>query len=133
MQIVFGYFIGYWIVAHLLLPVYYRINQASIYGYLEERFGPYTRITGSWFFIISRLLGSSARMYLAISVLHYILFRHFGWPFQFTAIAGILLIWLYTYRGGIKTIVFYRHTSNIFYVAECGFNVGIFVFNLSTT
>lgn len=106
MQIVFGYFIGYWIVAHLLLPVYYRINQASIYGYLEERFGPYTRITGSWFFIISRLLGSSARMYLAISVLHYILFRHFGWPFQFTAIAGILLIWLYTYRGGIKTIVF---------------------------
>lgn len=106
MQIVIGYFVGYIIIAKILLPLYYQLEQPSIYAFLETRYGTIARKTGGMFFLFSRLLGSSIRMYLTISVLHLTIFRHFQVPFEASVLIGVLLVWLYTYRGGIKTIVF---------------------------
>jgi len=104
-QFVLGNLVGYWIVAGVLLPVYYRMNLVSIYGYLEERFGPAAYKTGSFFFLLSRTIGASFRLYLVAGVLQLAFFDAFGIPFWITVMISILLIWVYTYRGGIKTIV----------------------------
>jgi Na+/proline symporter len=105
MQIVFGYFFGYIVVSYVLLPIYYRLNLTSIYEYLIERFGFWSYKTGAFFFLGSRILGASIRLLLVASVLQSILFREWGVPFEFTVIISVLLIWIYTSRGGIKTIV----------------------------
>jgi solute:Na+ symporter, SSS family len=104
-QIVLGYFVGYFAIIFILLPLYYRLNLVSIYSYLRERFGIYTQYTGSFFFILSRILGSAARLYLAATVLQLFIFDAWGVPFWVTVSIIILLIWLYTTRGGIKTLV----------------------------
>lgn len=104
-QIVIGYFFGYLAIIFILLPLYYRLNLVSIYGYLRERYGVYTQYTGSFFFILSRILGSAARLYLAATVLQLFIFDAWGVPFWLTVAIIILLIWLYTTRGGIKTLV----------------------------
>jgi len=105
MQMVLGYFIGYLIVAYLLLPIYYRMELTSIYSYLEERFGYWSYKTGASFFLLSRLIGASIRLLLVSSVLQLILFDEIGIPFEITVITSVLLIWIYTNRGGIKTII----------------------------
>jgi Na+/proline symporter len=105
MQAVFGYFIGYIAVAYILLPIYYKLNVISIYEYLQNRFGIITHKTGSVFFIISRVIGASVRLMLVAEVLQYVLFEKFNIPFELTVIVCILLIWIYTKKGGIKTIV----------------------------
>jgi len=105
LQIVLGYLIGYLVIANVLLPLYYRLQLVSIYTYLEQRFGFYAYKTGAAFFIISRLLGSSARFFLVLSVLHEAIFRHFHIPFWASVGIGLMLIWVYTWKGGIKTIV----------------------------
>jgi len=105
MQMVLGYFIGYLIVAFLLLPIYYRMELTSIYSYLEERFGYWSYKTGASFFLLSRLIGASIRLLLVSSVLQLILFDEIGIPFEITVITSVLLIWIYTNRGGIKTII----------------------------
>ena len=105
MQAVLGYFFGYLIVAYVLLPIYYKMQVVSIYEYLESRFGYYSHKTGSLFFLLSRIIGASVRLMLVADVLQYILFDDWGIPFEFTVIVCIALIWLYTNRGGIKTIV----------------------------
>jgi len=105
LQMVFGYLIGYMVIAQVLMPMYYRLNLVSIYTYLEQRFGFWAYKTGSAFFLISRLLGSSARFFLVMSVLHQGIFSPFGLPFPISVGIGLLLIWVYTYKGGIKTIV----------------------------
>jgi Na+/proline symporter len=105
-QVVLGYLVGYMAVALILMPLYYRLKLISIYGYLDRRFGPVAYKTGSAFFILSRLIGSAFRMFLAVMVLHTLLCVPFGIPFPVTVIVAIGLIWVYTFRGGIRTIVF---------------------------
>ncbi|MCB9251652.1 MAG: sodium:solute symporter [Flavobacteriales bacterium] len=106
MQVVFGYVIGNIITAYVLLPLYYRLNLTSIYSYLGQRFGENTQKTGSFYFLLSRTLGAAARLFLAAGVLQTYLFDPFGIPFTLSIIIIIGLILMYTYRGGIKSLVF---------------------------
>ncbi len=105
MPLVFGYVLGYAVIALVLLPLYYRLNLTSIYTYLMQRFGPFSEKTGALFFILSRLLGSALRMYLVVFVLYEFVFRAWGIPFWVPAVVFIAIILLYTFRGGIKTVV----------------------------
>jgi Na+/proline symporter len=105
MQMVFGYLLGYLVIAHVLMPVYYRMNLTSIYGYLEKRFGTFSYKTGAFYFLLSRVIGASFRLYLVAIVLQMFLMEPAGIPFPVTVAATIILIWIYTFRGGIKTIV----------------------------
>lgn len=105
MPLVFGYVIGYVVIAFLLLPLYYRLNLTSIYSYLEQRLGERSEKTGAMFFILSRLLGSALRMYLVVFILYEFVFRSWGIPFWIPAVVFIALILLYTFKGGIKTVV----------------------------
>jgi Na+/proline symporter len=114
MQIVIGYFLGYLVIAYVLLPIYYRMNLTSIYTYLKERFGNKTHKTGASFFMISRVLGASFRLYLVASVLQYFVFDSWSVPFEFTVCLSILLIWIYTNKGGIKTIVWTDTLQTVF-------------------
>ena len=104
-QMIMGYAFGYLFIMYVLLPLYYRRNLISIYAYLEQRFGFYSQKTGSTFFILSRIIGASFRMYLMTMVLHDFIFIHFGVPFWLTVLSSLLLIWSYTVKAGIKTII----------------------------
>lgn len=104
-QVVLGYLVGYWVVALVLLPIYYRYNVTSIYEYLESRFGWASYKTGAFYFFISRVLGAAFRLFLVALVLQQFVFGALGVSFEWTVVLSILLIWVYTYRGGIKTIV----------------------------
>jgi len=104
-QVTIGYWIGYFIVAYVLLPVYYKMQLTSIYTYLEKRLGMNAHKTGSFFFILSRTLGATLRLYLVIKVLEQFVLRDLGISFEATAIIILALILLYTYKGGVKTIV----------------------------
>ena len=105
-QVVIGYFIGYFIVAFVLLPLYYRLHLTSIYHYLDQRFGLIAYKTGSLFFIISRTLGATARLYLVINVLQIFILDEMQVPFWVTTLVILIMILLYTFEGGVKTIVF---------------------------
>tara|TARA_A100000171_G_C2125781_1_gene143426 strand:- start:595 stop:2049 length:1455 start_codon:yes stop_codon:yes gene_type:complete len=104
-QVVLGYIVGYLIIATVLMPLYYRLNLVSIYTYLEQRFGFWSYKTGSFFFMLSRTIGASFRLFLVASVLQIALFDSYGVPFWVSVLVTIALIWVYTFRGGIKTIV----------------------------
>ena len=105
MMVVFGYLFGYLVITLVLLPLYYRLNLTSIYSYLEGRFGWYTHKTGAGFFLISRILGASLRMFLVVDVLQEFVFKAWHIPFWVNVLMFITLIILYTFKGGIKTIV----------------------------
>ena len=105
MQVVLGYFLGYLVIAYILIPLYYRLNITSIYTYLEQRFGRTSHKTGAFFFLISRILIASFRLFLVTSVLQYFILDAWHIPFEVTVILSVLLIWLYTFKGGIKTVV----------------------------
>lgn len=105
-QVVIGYFLGYLVIAYVLLPLYYRLNLTSIYHYLDTRFGPVSYKTGALFFIVSRALGATARMYLVVNILQEFVLKNMGIPFWATAFVILLLILLYTFEGGVKTIVY---------------------------
>lgn len=104
-QMVIGYLLGYFVIATVLMPIYYRLNLVSIYSYLESRFGFASYKTGAAFFLLSRVIGASFRLFLVATVLQLAFFDNFGIPFELTVIVTIMLIWLYTYKAGIKTIV----------------------------
>ncbi len=104
-QIVFGHLVGYALIAWVLLPLYYRLQLTSIYSYLEQRFGPRAYRTGALFFIASRTLGATARLYLVVRILQDTLLAQMGLSFGATAAIILLMIWLYTVEGGVKTIV----------------------------
>lgn len=106
MQVVLGYVLGYLVIGTVLLPLYYKMNLTSIYTYLESRFGTYSYKTGASFFLLSRVVGSSFRLFLVANVLQIILFDALGIPFWATVLMTITLIWLYTFKSGIKTIVY---------------------------
>jgi Na+/proline symporter len=105
MQVVFGYLVGYFVIAFVLLPIYYRLNVTSIYEYLQGRFGTVSYKVGAISFFISRVLGASFRLFLVAIVLQQFVFDAWHIPFELTVVLSILLIWIYTFRGGIKTIV----------------------------
>ncbi len=105
MMVVLGYLVGYFVIALVLLPLYYRLKLTSIYSYLEQRFGFWSYKTGAGFFILSRTLGASLRMFLVINVLYVFVFAQWHVPFWITVISFIILIILYTFKGGIKTII----------------------------
>jgi len=105
-QVVLGYFIGYFVVAYILLPLYYRLQLTSIYNYLLQRFGNTAYKTGAMFFIISRVLGATARLYLVINVLQLFILDNLHISFPVTTFVILLMILLYTFEGGVKTIVF---------------------------
>jgi Na+/proline symporter len=105
-QVVLGYFIGYFVVAYILLPLYYRLHLTSIYNYLLQRFGNTAYKTGAMFFIISRVLGATARLYLVINVLQLFILDNLHVSFPVTTFVILLMILLYTFEGGVKTIVF---------------------------
>ena len=104
-QVVLGYLFGYFVVAFVLLPIYYKQNLTSIYEYLGDRFGRKSHMTGAFFFFVSRVLGAAFRLFLVAIVLQEFVFNSWGIPFEFTVTISILLIWIYTFRGGIKTVV----------------------------
>lgn len=118
MQVVFGYLVGYFVVSYVLLPLFYRSNVTSIYEYLKDRFGFWSYKTGAFFFLVSRIIGSAIRLLLVANVLQTILFKQWGVPFEVTVIISILLIWIYTSRGGIKTIVWTDTLQTAFMLAS---------------
>jgi Na+/proline symporter len=105
-QVVLGYVLGYVVVGTVLMPLYYRMGLVSIYGYLRERFGPVSYKTGVAYFMLSRTVGSAMRLLLTSSVLHVFIFYQWGMPFELTVLVALALIWVYTFKGGIKTIIF---------------------------
>lgn len=105
-QVVIGYFLGYLVIAYVLLPLYYRLNLTSIYKYLDTRFGSSAHKTGSGFFILSRTLGATARLYLVVNILQIFILDKMHIPFWITASVILLMILLYTFEGGVKTIVY---------------------------
>ena len=105
-QIVLGYLLGYAVIAFVLIPLYYKMNLTSIYTYLEKRFGISAHRAGAFFFIVSRVFGATARLYLVISVLQTFIFNDLGIPFIVTALVILALILLYTFEGGVKTIIY---------------------------
>ena len=104
-QVVLGYLLGYYVIAKVLLPLYYKLNLVSIYTYLDKRFGYYSYKSGAFFFLLSRTIGASFRLFLVAGVLQIAVFNQLGMPFYFSVFITILLIWVYTFKGGIKTIV----------------------------
>jgi len=122
-QVVMGYTLGYTVIALVLLPLYYRLNLVSIYAYLEERFGFWSYKSGAFFFILSRTLGSSIRVFLVAGVLQLILFDHWGIPFWVSVLITVSLIWLYTHKGGIKTVVWTDTLQTFFMLAAIGVSI----------
>jgi Na+/proline symporter len=105
MQMVLGFFFGYLVIAYVLLPLYYRLNLTTIYGYLEQRYGQRSYKTGAWFFLLSKIVGAAARLYLVAFILQSLVFDAWGVPFVVTVVGIILIIWLYSHKSGIKTII----------------------------
>ena len=123
MQMVMGYFLGYLVIAHILLPLYYRLNLTSIYSYLEDRFGFWSYKSGAVLFLLSRTIGAAARLYLVANVLQLTIFDSFNVPFEATVLVTILLIWLYTFKGGIKTIIWTDTLQTLFMLLSVGITV----------
>jgi len=125
-QMMLGYIVGYIVIAKVLLPLYYRLNLTSIYTYLEERFGKLSYKTGSVYFLLSRTIGASFRLFLVANVLQFIVFDKLtffgeqGVPYWFTVTVTILLIWLYTFRSGIKTIIWTDTLQTAFMLISVG-------------
>ncbi len=114
MQVVMGYIVGYAVIALVLLPLYYRLRLTSIYQYLGQRFGYYTQKAGSAYFLVSRVIGASFRIYLVAIVLQNFMMDAFGIPFWATILIMVTLIWAYTYKGGIKTIIYTDTLQTLF-------------------
>lgn len=123
LQFVLGNIVGYWLVAGFLLPLYYRLNLVSIYSFLDQRFGNASYKTGSFFFIISKLIGAAFRLYLVAGVLQIAFFDTFDIPFSITTVVTIALIWVYTFRGGIKTIVWTDTLQTLFLISAVIFTI----------
>ncbi|MGM9860361.1 MAG: sodium:solute symporter [Muribaculaceae bacterium] len=106
LQMVLGFIVGYFVIAFVLVPIFYRRNLISIYGYLEERFGLRTYRSGAWLFFVSKMLGAAVRFFVVCAVLQVLVFAPLGIHFIFNVIVTIALIWLYTVKGGVKTLIY---------------------------
>jgi len=118
LEIVIGYFAGYLVIGIVLMPVYYRMQLTSIYTYLGERFGHFSYKSGASFFLLSRTVGSALRLFLSASVMQLVLFQHLGIPFWLTTIIIIFFIYIFTYKGGIRTVVFTDTIQTAFMLAS---------------
>ncbi len=130
LMVVLGYVLGYITIATVLLPMYYRLKLTSIYTYLEQRFGFWSHKTGSFYFLLSRVIGASFRMFLVVNVLQIFVFDSYHIPFALTVIIFMLLILLYTFKGGIKTIVWTDSLQTTFMLFAVVFSIIIIVKNL---
>lgn len=120
MQMVLGYTVGYFVIAAVLLPMYYKLNLTSIYSYLETRFGTYSYKTGAWYFIISRTIGASFRLFLVANVLQLLVFDALNIDYWITVSITIFLIWVYTFKSGIKTIIWTDTLQTLFMLIAVG-------------
>ncbi|WP_321289592.1 sodium:solute symporter [uncultured Sunxiuqinia sp.] len=127
LQFLIGNFFGYWLIALVLIPLYYKLNLVSIYTYLDQRFGVRSYKTGAFFFLLSQTIGASFRLYLAAGVLQIGFFEALGIPFWLTVLMTLFLIWIYTYKAGIKTVVWTDTLQTLFILGA----VGITIFMIS--
>lgn len=127
MQMVIGYLAGYAVIAFVLLPLYYKYNLTSIYTYLAQRYGENTHRVGALFFILSRILGASVRLFLVADVLDYFVLSKYGLSFEFSVMITLALIYIYTYRGGIKTIVWTDTLQTTFMLLALGVSVYLII------
>ena len=130
LQLVMGYFVGYFIISKVLLPIYYKMNLISIYSYLETRFGKHTQKTGAFFFILSRILGASGRLYLAAGVIQFFVFdrlTNIHIPFWLSVSVILALMLLYTYKGGIKTLVWTDTFQSLFLVLGVVLSIAVII------
>ncbi|MDB5258223.1 MAG: sodium/solute symporter [Chitinophagaceae bacterium] len=132
-QIILGHMIGYFVIATVLMPLYYKLNLVSIYTYLDQRLGRWSYKTGSSFFLLSRTIGSALRLYMASAVLQIFIFDALGVPFIVTVAITILLIWIYTFKGGIKTIIWTDSFQTIFLIAALIISIVSMRTHLNTT
>ena len=132
-QIVIGYLLGYFIIANILMPMYYKMKLVSIYTYLERRFGMRTYKTGSLFFLISQIMGASLRLFLVAGVLQIAFFDAFGISFIVTVTITIFLIWIYTFRSGIRTIVWTDILQTLFMLLAVGITIYFLIKELDLT
>lgn len=123
LQFIMGNIIGFWIVAGVLLPLYYRLNLVSIYTFLNQRMGEYSHKTGSFFFLISKLIGAAFRLYLVAGVLQIAFFDAFNIPFAVTVVVTLALVWVYTQKGGIKTIIWTDSLQTFFLIIAVVFTI----------
>ncbi|MDP2424255.1 MAG: sodium:solute symporter [Bacteroidales bacterium] len=133
MMIVLGYLIGYTVIAKVLLPLYYNLNLTSIYSYLEKRFGFWSYKTGAFFFILSRSIGASFRVYLVVNVLQMFVFDTWGIPFPVTVLLFMGLIILYSFKGGIKTIVWTDTLQTTFMLAAIIISIVLIAKNMEVS
>lgn len=133
MQIVLGYLLGYLVIAYVLLPLYYRLNLTSIYTYLQSRFGNTAYKTGASFFLVSRTLGASIRIFLVLNVLQVFMLDGWGIPFAVTVFAILLMILLYTFKGGVKTIIWTDTLQTTFMILALIITVFIIKAELNTS
>jgi len=123
MQMVLGYLLGYAVISFVLMPMYYRLKLTSIYTYLDQRFGFWSYKTGAFYFLLSRIVGASFRLFLVANVLQLAIFDSWGVPYALTVAITILLIWVYTHKGGIKTIVWTDSLQTLFMLAAVGITI----------
>lgn len=123
MQMIFGMTAGYIVIANVLMPIYYRMNLTSIYAYLGDRFGESTHQTGAFFFLLSRTIGASFRLYLVANVMQIAIFDAWNVPFWLTVSLTIILIWIYTFRSGIKTIIWTDTLQTLFMLLAVGVSI----------
>ncbi|MDP4281438.1 MAG: sodium:solute symporter [Bacteroidota bacterium] len=133
MMVVFGYIFGYAAIALILMPLYYKLNLTSIYSYLDSRFGYWSHKTGAFYFVLSRVIGASFRMFLVVNVLQIFVFDAWHIPFWLTVLIFIVLILLYTFRGGVKTIIWTDTIQTTFMLLALVFCIVFVVKNLGTT
>ena len=130
LQMVLGFIVGYFAIAFVLVPIFYRRNLISIYGYLEDRFGKSAYHTGAWFFFVSKMLGAAVRFYVVCVVLQSMVFGPLGIPFAITVVVSILLIWIYTVQGGVKTLIWTDTLKSFCLVASVGLGIYFIAGNL---
>lgn len=131
LQITLGYIVGYVVVAFVLLPIYYRMQLTSIYTYLQERMGEHTYKSGAIIFIVSKLVGATARVYLAVNILQLMILDSFGVPFWLTTLLTLLVIILYTYKGGVKTIIWTDTLQTTAMLLGLIFTVGYILYHMN--
>lgn len=129
-QVVLGYTVGYAVISLVLLPLYYKLQLTSIYTYLEQRYGYYAYKTGASFFLLSRIVGASFRLFLVAGVLQLIVFDHLNIPFYVTVTITIILIWVYTFKSGIKTIVWTDSLQTLFMLVSLGVSIVLLMQNM---
>lgn len=120
LQMVMGFVAGQMIIAFVLTPLFYKMNLTSIYEYLENRFGAFTYKTGAWFFFVSKMLGAAVRLFLVCAVLQLLVFAPWHLPFALNVVCTILMVWLYTFRGGVKTLIWTDSLKTFCLIASVG-------------